>query len=405
MLMKIGVVMKSGGRKQIQERLAGVTLVVVAAMMTTFMLALAVGVDLGFAYMVRTQLQGAADPAALAGAAQLMDEDLLAGIHDLSDNLPLARNAAVSYAAFNKSTGESMPLDINDANFSDGDVVIGYLENPSDIVSPFLLEDLSQANSVQVTIRRFASNGNPVDLFFSHAFGDGQSNVWATATATVDDRVIGFTHVPGSDETYPILPFALDRSIFEQNLVSGPDDWTYDADVQSFAVGGDGISEILMYPYKLKENPEYENPAGNFGTVDIGGHDNSTSELSRQILVGISGIELDTIDGLILEDHSGSWYKDLNGDTGMSVAIKDELEAAIGEDRILPLFDILGGSGDNSMFRIVRFVPVRIVDVGLTGAPNTRHVLVQPFQQTSRNAVTAPTAPSNGLLYKLSLTR
>lgn len=383
----------------------GSATVLALAMITVFMGALAFGVDYGHLILVRAQLQNAADSAALAGAAQLVDEDALLGSADLSDDIQQARSFAVSFAQQNLSIGDTRLLDLNDANEIDGDVVVGRLENPGDLADSFQADDLSSANSVQVNIRRLTSQDNPVDLFFSRSFSSGQSDVWATATATVDNRVIGLAHNSGSDTLYPILPFAVDQAQFAAQFAGGSDEWSYCPLTKTFTGTSDGIREIEMYPYRMKENPEYENPAGNFGTVDIGNNNNSTDDISNQILNGISASELDTIGGLVLDNHCGDWYKELDGDTGMSVAIKDELAEIVGGERLLPLFDTLGGSGDNATYRVTGFVPVRVADVRLTGGPSSRHVTVQPFQTTYQNVATAPSAPPNGFLYSLSLTR
>lgn len=384
----------------------GMAMVIVAFSLSLLLLLMALGVDLGFAFMVRTQLQNASDAAALAGAGQLIDEDILAGFNNKTDDILQARQSAADYAFWNESTGDSRLLDLNSANSTNGDIVAGFLNNPADLNDILQTATPSTTNSIQVTIRRTSAYGNPVELFFSKGFGAGESQVLAQSTATLDNRIIGIQHQSGSSEFYPVLPFALNKCDFYIKFNQRSDNFEYCEVDRTFYSGSDGIPEIKMYPYKLNEDPDYINPAGNFGTIDIGNYNNSTADIERQIMYGITGSELDTIGGLILQQGCGSlWSKYVNGDTGISTAIKDELADIIGEERILPLFDELSNPGNNAYYRLVSFVPVRVVKVKMTGSLSSRYVLVQPFQGTYMEAVAAASAPANGFLHRLSLTR
>ena len=68
----------------------------------------------------------------------------------------------------------------------------------------------------------------------------------------------------------------------------------------------------------------------------------------------------------------------INGDTGISAGIKDDLDAIKGKPRLMPLFTSVSGPGNNAMYTIPKFVGVRIVFVRLTGAPSNKVVIVQP---------------------------
>ena len=57
----------------------------------------------------------------------------------------------------------------------------------------------------------------------------------------------------------------------------------------------------------------------------------------------------------------------LNGDTGISAGVKDELASIIGQPRIIPIFSSVVGPGNNADYTIVKFVGVRILAVKLTG--------------------------------------
>ena len=383
----------------------GSVLVFVAMFLVAVCAMAALAIDVGWLYLTRTELQSAADAAALAAAAQLVDEDIMSGGADLSDDIVSARDSAEEFALLNVAAQTHLEVDRNDANLLDGGIVVGRLADPMDLNQSLDTSDLQQANSVSVVCERSAAQNSPVPLFFANVGGSSQASVRARATATLDNRVIGFAHQSGSENVYPILPFALEQEYFTAQFTGSQDDWAYDESSSSFALGPDGVPEIKMYPYRMKDDPTHENPAGNFGSVDIGPDNNSTADLERQILIGVSGDDLDVIGGLSLHESGGDWYQDLNGDTGVSVAIKDELQASIGEGRVLPLFSTLTSPGNNATYRIVSFVPVRIADVRLTGNPDQRHILVQPFQATFRNAVTHASAPANSFVSQLTLTR
>ena len=59
------------------------------------------------------------------------------------------------------------------------------------------------------------------------------------------------------------------------------DDWTWDQDTLSVRSGPDGKYEVNLYP-------QGTGSPGNRGTVDIGSSNNSTADIARQILYGVT---------------------------------------------------------------------------------------------------------------------
>jgi hypothetical protein len=102
------------------------------------------------------------------------------------------------------------------------------------------------------------------------------------------------------------------------------------------------------------------------------------------VLYGIS--QQDFVDlGKPLEfDSNGELL--LNGDTGISAGIKDELATLIGKTRMIPIFRSVANNGNNAMYTIVRFEGVRILDVKLTGKKSLKRVIVQPATVVARGA-------------------
>ena len=102
------------------------------------------------------------------------------------------------------------------------------------------------------------------------------------------------------------------------------------------------MKEINLYP-------SGNGPPGNRGTVDIGSNNNSTADLSRQILNGVTKSDLAYHGGKLEFNEDGELF--LNGDTGISAGIKDELAAVIGQPKIIPIFSNVSGPGNRGSNR------------------------------------------------------
>ena len=82
----------------------GNVLVLTASMMVVMITLLAFAVDLGYINIARTELQRAADSAAMAATWELIDPTATTNV-DLTAEISSARQVAASYAAKNKVTG------------------------------------------------------------------------------------------------------------------------------------------------------------------------------------------------------------------------------------------------------------------------------------------------------------
>jgi hypothetical protein len=318
--------------------------------------------------VARTELQAGADAAALAGAYQMADQSLTTGAPDLSDELLAARSAAVAAAGLNACFNSPLALDANFANLPDGDVVLGTLSNPLDQSATLSFVDSDQFNSVQVRVRRDAAAGNPIPLFFGRVLGSYTANVSAQATATLPRGPTGFRAAQANAKS-KLLPFALDQPTWLALLAGATsDNWSWDP-VLGVHAGADGVREANLYP-----EPNVDLPPGNRGTVDIGGANNSTNDIKRQILEGVNAADLAYHGGKLTLNESG--FVLLEGDTGISAGFKEELAAIKGEPRIIPIFSTCVNPGNNATYTIVQFAGVRILDVKLTG--NSRHLIIQP---------------------------
>jgi hypothetical protein len=340
----------------------------------------AFAVDIGYLLMTRNQLQNSADASAMAAAWALLDERRLGGGAALDEIEWDARIEAYTYAHDNKVAGESPSIDLNLANAYDGDVRFGNWDPGNTIDWQCSPEDY---NAVRVLVQRTESSNGEVSLFFGRIFGRDTGAVQAEATAVFRDGITGFkskSNVPFTS----LLPFTLlvdDWNLIESGV--GSDDWSYDSGDGSVTAGGDGLQEGKLYPERQAGGGI---TAGNFGTVDIGGNNNSTADLVRQITEGVSSDDLALLAG-------GELTADmtLDGETGLSIGIKDAIASIIGQERTIPLYDTVAGTGDTAGFHIVGFVGIRIVDVNLTGSDI--YLQIQPAVVTDASAFHEPGQP------------
>lgn len=337
----------------------GAIAVLAAVMMIVMMAFVAFAVDLGYMCVVRNEAQNAADSAALAGGQELISEQRLRG--DFYDVYYKACNVASQYTARHKVGPKDAYLRFWE------DVAIGTLNDPTNRNEQVTWNGVSPCNAMTVTVRATRERGRESPFFFASVFGLRSFDMQASATVAFADRIAGFRSHPAHSTT-SLLPFTLKIEDWKNLLASGCDDqWMYDPSDGSVTPGQDGVPELVMYPV--------DSGSGNWGTVDIGGHDNSTSDLVRQIEEGVSRADLDAIGGALeLDRYTGLFL--LNGETGMSVAIKSALANIIGKGRTIPLYVYCEGTGDTLNYQIGGFAGIRIVDFSLTG--NNKYVRIQP---------------------------
>jgi Flp pilus assembly protein TadG len=375
-------------RKRFFSRRRGNTLVLCAVMMVMLFAMVAFAVDLGYVMTARSQLQTSADAAALAACWELIDENCHDPCWDGPDN---ARSTAGQFAGLNEVTGDAPAL-ANDSNTS-GDVLVGYLSDPHNPNATMVYNTPGDYNAVQVRVRRHGDQNGEVGLHFARLLGINSMRLEAQATAALLKNIGGFRLASGSEDTLDILPYALDLDTWEafKNDDSGfSDSWTYNPATKTVSSGGDGVREINLFP-------QGTGCPGNRGTVDIGSSSNSTSDIARQIVHGVNASDLSYHGGKLELDDNGELS--LNGDTGISAGVKDELASIKGKPRIIPIFSEVEGPGNNADYTIVAFVGVRIVDVKLTGSMSSKRVLIQPAKVITRGAIAASESGTSDYIY------
>lgn len=327
----------------------------------------AFAVDIGYITLTRSQLQKSADAAALAANIELYDGWGASATKTPSEVETAAKNAAVAVAAANEAGGLS-------GTYVDPtvDVRLGQRQwNPA-TNSWDISWGTSPYNVVEVTCRRNDPNSvngdRTLPLWFAPVIGHDKAVLSVSSIAALQPAA-KVVKKPGYN--VDLLPFALDVGTWNDLLAgNGPDNYSWNEATGQVTNGSDGVLEVDLYPYGNQNLPP-----GNRGTVDFGSNNNSTADISRQILYGLNEYDLSFFGGEI-DFEAVPMY--INGDTGISAGVKDELEAIKGQPRFIPLFSAVSGPGNNATYTIVKFVPIRIMYVRLTGKPKNKKVWIQP---------------------------
>jgi len=174
----------------------------------------ALAVDLGYVFSTRSEVQKAADAAALAAAlrlVQLYNEQ--GGSLTLTEVTSAATEAAGTWAEQNTSTGNpDVPLTV-----AASDVVVGVWDPATKTFTAG--GAVGDINAVKVTVRRDQTSNGPIQLMFGSVVGVSTVNVTAQAIAYVG--YVG--SVPAGALSMPLL-------ISERAYVQGNDILRFRAD-------------------------------------------------------------------------------------------------------------------------------------------------------------------------------
>jgi hypothetical protein len=152
-----------------QKGRRGIIAVLAAALFVVTLAMIAFAVDIGYVAMVKTQLQVAADSAALAaaGSSNKTPDDM--------------KSVAKRFAGYHLA-GSSKAV------VNDSDVVFGTW----DITQPAGHEFSGTSSSILGTALKVTTHANGIPLFFGRIFGAGTKDMTASATAAVNPRDIVF---------------------------------------------------------------------------------------------------------------------------------------------------------------------------------------------------------------------
>lgn len=388
-----------------RQQRRGIMALLTAFMLIILMACVAFAVDLGYIIAARAEMQNVADAAALAGASQLLDPSLLQGSPSMSTALSTTmtnvRTQAQSYSTRNPCFNVALALDSNTTNAATGDIVSGTLPTPYTQGAALTPSDPTTGpapTAVQVRVHHDTVRNGSLSLFFARVLGTSSANLQATATARYQANISGFKISAPGYSTCKLLPFTLDVNVWNDVLAgSGPDNFSRNTTTGAISSGSDGIHECKLYPLSNGNGSGHGSgglPPGNFGTVDLGAPNNSTADISRQILYGPNASDLSYFPNNTIQLDPTSHTLTLQGDTGISAGVKDELTSIIGQPRIIPLYSAVSGPGNNARYTIVAFAGIIITEVVLTGSLASKHVTIQPCFVIDANAVAGTSSSS-----------
>ena len=385
------VSMKENDRKR-----RGITMVFVVVLIPVLLGAAALTIDVGLLVNTKTDLQIAADAAALAGVSALSTDEMMRVRMREDDPSALAavtrmaERLAARFSSYNPSLGtETTYIDPKD-------ITVGWIDLESG-TSPIVTDvPPSQFNAVQTIVRRtHKSRNGPVELLFARIFGIATGDVTATATAVFDDRVAGLP--PSTGPT--IWPFSINETVFRDSFKNGGDQFGYDDVTDSVSGFGDGINEIHLFPNKTAP--------GNFGTLNFGGS-GSSSELVEQIDYGLTPENIEAATGStelnFLDDEGDHITYDIFGNTGISATMEVNLQRHIGKLIGFFVHTDVDFNGSNAIYTLERMVFGRLMSAELTGGE--KGIWIQPVSIVDQGAnTTADTPSSNGMIGHIMLAR
>jgi Flp pilus assembly protein TadG len=375
-------------RNQLRQTRQGAITILAAIMSVVLIGMVAFSVDLGYVLSAKEELQRTADASALAACWEF-GKRVSMGNSD-SAAAAYARSTAAEYAELNQVTGNEMDVDTNSCNDPDGGVVFGYVSDFSDSQSPFQTGTSHGYNAVRVRLDKDSSTNGEVPYFFARIFGMEGQDLHTEAIAGLVRDIRGF-QAPAAGGNLDILPYALDLDTWNNFIAnSGSDNYCWNATSETVCSGSDGWVEVNLFP-------QGTGSPGNRGTVDIGNSNNSTADIARQIVEGISPADLAYHGGQLVFNSCGKIY--LNGDTGISAGVKDELASIIGEPRIIPIFSSVSGNGNNATYTIVKWQGIRIMAVKLTGSMSQKHVTIQVAPVLTNGVIPGTTSGTSHYVY------
>ncbi len=362
-------------QKQCRDAAArrGAVVPLIALMMVPFVGMVAFALDIAWIVQSRSDLQSAADAAALAGAEQLMNGYVqynLPGQTLKSTILTTAETSAKTYAknfaSYNTAGGvSSLALKDADIEFGFTDASNNYTAAPTYTGFP---------NTIKVTMRLDSSANGSLKLFFAPIFGLSSSNVQATAAATIyTANIVNFT--PGNGAG--ILPMTLDINAWNAYLQTG-----LSSDGTTHAAAN-GAPQMQVYP-----SPNLA--PGNFGMLSLNDSSNAASDIANWIANGMSSTDLANLhnSGLLPLQNPNAALWDWKGAPGFKSSDLNTLP--LNQTFLLPVFEPVvgvpgsayeaatgtnyqssdknpgtadvgdGGVGQNAYYNLVKFVSVKI---------------------------------------------
>jgi hypothetical protein len=186
-------------RRWIRQDIQGAVLPIVVVFMVVVAGTLALALDLGHLYLVKCELQRAADAGALAAALGFLSLPVGSGYPvPLNPDCSRALASATSVVADNQADGQNLQLLSQDVYFGRWDVAT-HTFTATGCASP------QQVTAIKVVVRKDQTANMPVTLFFAGLLREGWSGLEVTAQAVALIGYVGYVP-PGGHA----LPLAVD---------------------------------------------------------------------------------------------------------------------------------------------------------------------------------------------------
>ncbi|HEV3119826.1 MAG TPA: pilus assembly protein TadG-related protein [Gemmataceae bacterium] len=361
------------------RRRQGAMVPLFAVLLIPILAMLAFSIDAGYMVLVRTDLQNAADSAALAGAEKMQElwvqyytpgqpnqSGILTSATTNTTGSPMA--TAERFATYNRAGNVNLTL-------LDQDVHFGFTNASGTYSTSYA----GFPNTIEVTVRRDEVANGPLALFFARVLGMSSVDIQATARATIYSGTVSTLQViPGVDAH--ILPVALDYKVWDQFYATGK---SPDGTIHSNAINGS--PELHVYPYP-------GNAPGNFGLLDTGPPANNVPAFRNWIDDGQTPNDISYLLNNNLLPVSMQSPKSWKCGPGLKSTLVSDFNSQMWKPNLIPLFQAVSyspyqaasGQGQGATYAIVGFVGVDISNA--TGSGNNMDISIQPM------AVVDPTA-------------
>lgn len=253
----------------------GATAVMTAISILTAVGSMALAIDLGHLYVVKSELQRAADAGALAAAQGLLNlPPGTSGPVPMSSTIPdcaRATNFAQNVVQSNTADGGNLSLPLADVTF-------GAWDQTAKVFNPIGCANPNLVNAVRVVTRKDTTANNPVPLYFAGILPGGSRNKDLTATAIgiIGPPVAGKKTFPLAVDADKVPP---NNVPFRIHLNPSPGD---DGCWHTYKDNSSSTSDIRDYITGDKPSPELR--VGDQINVKEGVSDSALKEIGKQSL-------------------------------------------------------------------------------------------------------------------------
>lgn len=400
---------------------------------------IALGLNTARLLCVRAELYAACEAAALAGAAELMDENEIVGKPENRDDILMAREAARLSGLRNFVDGREFRLDPNHRNEPGGHVVVGSVEPLGPVGMPLGIppdvDNPGTVNTLRVTGRLSQNTFNRISLWLGGLTGVTTADPACAVQATLDQRVVGFR--PERGVKVPVVPMIAEYEAWLDQSLATPaagmnDNFGFDPFTGQVTTGPDGIPELVFVCGPPQAAPSTaDEQADAAASTTESADDTNLNENVTAPPTGEPGwcVVPDLFNELNIDYawpvrcREGLSRGDLSVYGGEFVLHGPELTMAVlpmmpgelayglmdivGSTRAWPLADEASTSTETPSCQVVGFAAGRIMTVRRTADTQntTWEIVVQPTTLVSSQAVTGSAAPRNPWIGKLELTQ